>query len=683
MTAKLVEPIDEDAFSNPANRESFFGKDKSDSIRDDYEVARELRAVGQPGKSCDVNLFLGFFFDGTRNNYDLSSKRKDETYSNVARLYDAYPGQSVPGVPADPDSQWTTDPANYEHFFKIYVPGVGSPFQQVKDSGEGKDARYGAAFASYGEVRIIWALVQALNCVHRYLTKGGKGPGLFSGEEILDFASEFRLGWRNLLANPKEYPSDNDTMTNHALLQRMLRKLHAAIKPHMIDPATGQCSQVDPGRVQHIYASAFGFSRGSAEARVFTNWFLKLCELDAEVSGQSGGRTLGSFPVTFDFLGIFDTVASVGIAASSLFADGHGAWADSDHSMRIPEDVPCLHIVAAHEVRRSFPSDSAHVGNKLPAQTNEWVCPGAHSDIGGGYLPKEQGKGTDAMGSDMLSRIPLALMYRQARLAGVPVKLELARPLVQQRFKIEPGAIRDFNAYLVQCKVKEGLLRDIMAEQRKFFILWRKSWAGRILEMPSVQRAPKEDRADLRSADEGFQIEVRDFEAWLRQKKRTVSMGPRGGTRQVDNIPGIDSERLGEWQRIEAYWHESTPDLAVCKLFEDRVHDSHAWFKLLGTEAADFEKEMKKLVQKKAEMEQVNKDFRRAGTRLLTREQEQWVDLYLTQGEYAPEFTEGREWYKWGAGYLRYRRVYAGADNIRLTRIERPVKNAEPEMSTA
>ena len=49
-----------------------------------------------PNASCNTNLFFGFFFDGTKNNYRLAAKANE--YSNVARLYDAFPGQSVPGV---------------------------------------------------------------------------------------------------------------------------------------------------------------------------------------------------------------------------------------------------------------------------------------------------------------------------------------------------------------------------------------------------------------------------------------------------------------------------------------------------------------------------------------------------------------------------------------------------------
>lgn len=109
MTAQLDSSLDELSFSDLLNRERFFGEDQSERIKRNYEIGRELRSIGQPGKSCDVNLFMGFFFDGT-------------------------------------------------HFFKVYVLGVGTPFRQVNDSGTGKDALLGNATALYGERRILWAL---------------------------------------------------------------------------------------------------------------------------------------------------------------------------------------------------------------------------------------------------------------------------------------------------------------------------------------------------------------------------------------------------------------------------------------------------------------------------------------------------------------------------------------------
>ena len=93
--------------------------------------------------------------------------------------------------------------------------------------------------------------------------------------------------------------------------------------------------------------------------------------------------------------------------------------------------------------------------------------PGVHSDVGGGYMPKEQGRGMEEKGADMLSRIPLAMMYRAAMLAGVPLKLDKQRGDVKERFKVSAVVINAFNAYVDQFNIKMGSLTAIMHEQRQ------------------------------------------------------------------------------------------------------------------------------------------------------------------------------------------------------------------------
>ncbi|HET7836895.1 MAG TPA: hypothetical protein VFL43_13840 [Variovorax sp.] len=117
MTARLIEPVDAAPYLSITDRRVFFGEE-SQGI-EVAEAARELPPTGNPSRSCDTNLFLGFFFDGTRNNYDRSSNARDFSHSNVARLYGAYAGQHVPGVPQDPDAASTTKPQ------KWYAWGAG------------------------------------------------------------------------------------------------------------------------------------------------------------------------------------------------------------------------------------------------------------------------------------------------------------------------------------------------------------------------------------------------------------------------------------------------------------------------------------------------------------------------------------------------------------------------------
>ena len=91
MSAYLAEPISR-AYISPSSKAEFF---RTDASRIDEYLQRELPTT--PLSPCDTNLFFGFFFGGTGNNYEDSLNRKDNSQSNVARLYSAYPGLRVPG----------------------------------------------------------------------------------------------------------------------------------------------------------------------------------------------------------------------------------------------------------------------------------------------------------------------------------------------------------------------------------------------------------------------------------------------------------------------------------------------------------------------------------------------------------------------------------------------------------
>ena len=176
------------AFSNAESKKSLYPSDADLTLLEKTWEPREQPQYGKPGESCKYNLFFGFFFDGTRNNYmacepsdpqaaatkhkEKEERKSPNCHSNVARLYDIYPGQSVPGVLA-PDTDWAYKPELYKHFFKVYVPGVGTEFKQIGDTGKGLlDGTLGAAAANNGSARLVWALVQAINNVHRFFKQG-------------------------------------------------------------------------------------------------------------------------------------------------------------------------------------------------------------------------------------------------------------------------------------------------------------------------------------------------------------------------------------------------------------------------------------------------------------------------------------------------------------------------------
>ncbi len=137
MTTKFAEPIDSETWQDPSLRHRFFSEGDLDDLNNyDY---REHPPIADPHHGCDTNLFLGFFMDGTRNNYGVSEEAGDHSHSNVARLFDACQGQAIAPLAVMPHlkDQWPGVEDKYPHFFRIHSPSVGSPFAELGDNGTG------------------------------------------------------------------------------------------------------------------------------------------------------------------------------------------------------------------------------------------------------------------------------------------------------------------------------------------------------------------------------------------------------------------------------------------------------------------------------------------------------------------------------------------------------------------
>lgn len=334
----------------------------------------------QVTQGCLQRITIAFFFDGTGNNLDADVSTSE--HSNVARLFKAHPKDD-----------------EVAQVYARYVPGLGTYFKEIKDPG---GTTSGKAFGAWGQERLTWAFKE---------------------------------------------------------LSQILQKAEARAN----NPSN---------KIVEVRISVFGFSRGAALARAFCRDLLKTTN---KQHGQfivgAGPLSIspivlkGGYPIEVYFLGLFDTVASVGLplstnnflikrrnglswrsgrevvpAASTFYStigeaerdlrilafgtpgadpspgpvDGHGAWA---YDLRIAEIVTrCVHMVAGHEMRNSFPLDSALDGNRYPDGTIEMVYPGVHSDVGGGYRQGEGGK------SSMLSRVPLRAMLEKAIESKVPLR---------------------------------------------------------------------------------------------------------------------------------------------------------------------------------------------------------------------------------------------------------------------
>lgn len=343
----------------------------------------------------------------------------------------------------------------------------------------------------------------------------------------------------------------------------------------------------------------------------------------------------------------------------------------------------------------------------MPAGCEEVVFPGVHSDLGCGYSPCEQGRGADPSGADMLARLPLLFMYKSARLAGVPLKLEFASEVAKRRFEVAPATVAAFNAYLAAASVREGTLTAIMREQAKLQIQWRLarriSGSAPIEASRSFCRAIPFDQNDLHSANVEFEHEIAVFETWLANKGK--------GFRPIPQAPGFGNERDNEWEEIAVWWRKSvTPPQAVLTFFDEYVHDSRAWFKLIPPNPDNEDDARAGLTKQKAALQMERERnaqqgkmfaenqrglFRLVGRKLdanapkydpppsrFSAAEAKAIDEFSATGKIPRMITEGREPFEGGglvgiAGYLRYRKVYGGSDKDLLSSKEQ----AELDMS--
>ncbi|MFS2200609.1 DUF2235 domain-containing protein [Pseudomonas sp. Pseusp3] len=361
------------------------------TVTDNYEkqTAEELghqRSVNSKGQSqrydCCHSLHIGLFFDGTNNN-EFNDTKKNHP-SNIAKLFHA----SLRG-----------ENAEKKGYFSYYMPGVGTPFPEVGELDYSED---GLKFATGGENRINWALMSVAHALtvalaNEELSKADR-------KKAVEDMSTWRKPLMSVLGKGKR--------------RRVMKGLLEALE---------KCKEKSrQPKVLGIKLYVYGFSRGAAEARTFVTWLSQL--FDTPAGADLPEQRLIGLPVSVEFLGVLDTVASVGIAHAAPFFAGHMDWADDSQLLpdaaKFPSFVKrCRHFVAAFEQRSCFPLDSIrNEDGQYPPNTFEVVYPGVHSDVGGGYPQNDQGKargGTD----ELVSQIVLHDLYAEAFAAGAPLQV--------------------------------------------------------------------------------------------------------------------------------------------------------------------------------------------------------------------------------------------------------------------
>lgn len=476
--------------------------------------------------ACEITIQVGIFFDGTGNSLYLHKSKK--SHSNVARLYEAYPHLPEQGSHA------------------IYIPGLGKPFVLINETTE---SILGSAFAQGGDARILVALLRVFNALHQ---------GLF-GTEF------FSAGMISALCASSPSKADKTLLRSVGLDDSLVADDGARRSTFLSGCANSLRAKMKLNRsakVCECVLDIFGFSRGATQARVFCHWL-------NDMVSQSG---LADIPCRFRFLGLLDTVASVGIWEGIKndqvrSTGGHANWA-TPKSMRILPNVEnCVHLIAVHELRKNFPLDTIQLNRDLPPNCLEFAYPGSHSDVGGGYEPGELG--VSAEDSLKLSQIPLNHLYDCALAAGVP----LSKGRSAADFAIHSDLLAAFQQFIDISTEASRSLNDWMLP----YLVWRWQVRKEFEKTGQVRKANPDHRRHLIAsnlqfcyADEAIQMNPNlPLNTW--RKKRPYD---RDGIQAA----GIAFEPEAHELRARVVAQPKISPL-LAKFFDNFVHDSLAGFR--------------------------------------------------------------------------------------------------------
>lgn len=296
------------------------------------EYERHAREPAKPDEKIKLALRIGVFFDGTCNNATNTALGLACGAQHPIQKEDL--DASCKPYMADPNSSYGNDVTNVRKLMELYV-------ESVKPEGEGQRKQ-----------------------LSRKLYIDGIGTN--SGGEDNLFGSGMGRG---------------DTGVRGRVQQAFV----------LISTTVKRVIRENPDcEVSTLTFDTFGFSRGAAAARHFANEVVSGAQGSLRATLQDNSKSFSSDfdgrfqrSVNMGFIGLFDTVASVGgLANLGNVRSSITPWLN----LHLPRKhfVDVIHLVARDEVRANFPLCTVK-----PDHT-EITLPGAHSDIGGGYLSEAE-----------------------------------------------------------------------------------------------------------------------------------------------------------------------------------------------------------------------------------------------------------------------------------------------------
>jgi hypothetical protein len=480
--------------------------DRQEQVRGALACNRDVPNDKPSAKQdCSDVVNVSVFFDGTGNNMEVDNT--DHKWSNVARMWLA--------------AFQRKDKSTYP----IYISGVGTPYN-------GKAANW---------------LDKAVIATEDYATGGGAGAGGTRRTELGQQNVNDALR-KVLIANAQQLGGTAKAYAEKSKGQSF-SELAKALKAHRL--------------IKVINLSIFGFSRGAALARAFSNDFLKQCKKRADGElyyGEPG------YKVRIHFVGLFDTVASFGVPAGNV----DNPW--DERNLVLPECVErCVHLVAGHELRFSFPVDLIRQKGKLKAGWREEAFPGVHSDVGGGYLPVAQGI------ENNYARIPMREMMREAVVQGVRMlgyaDLEgdpQLKALFNERFAIADKTQTDYNGYKASVGASGSMEEQVTAHMKALYSAYG-----------TMHRKGIETPYERQTRGSFKQLGGISMAAEVARYRSVLPIGHLGAVYSV--LPAVNFTSGAYAQVVQpdawrlAAW-DSTADDKVLEFIKNHVHDSKVDF---------------------------------------------------------------------------------------------------------
>lgn len=498
---------------------------------------RRLRATNQDidntppssKQNCEDIVNISLFFDGTGNNFN--NDEKIARLSNPARLWK----NAV---------YYSTEEANKNSLLTklshpIYVSGVGTPFNGDLNG---------------------WVEKRIAGSQDHFPTGGATGVG---GARRLEYGEE----------------QLNKNLEN--ILKQKILQLENKLQSEVTDTKAQTLQRIESNLSQHrlikkINLSIFGFSRGAALARAFSNEIIWKSESeDSSLQYQIRGYPY-KIPLDINFLGIFDTVASFGLPATNLPNKISFKGRDLVIDQRIQN---CLHLVAGNEQRFSFPVDSIRKDGVLKNPNwKEIVYPGMHSDVGGGYGPNSQNVNNN------FAKIPLKHMINEAESVGIKVfnynQLKEQFPaLFEDEFQIQEETQQLFDAVQTRVGEHSGSIED---DVKKYMQIYYSAY-GTLYR----QRQKYLEQGNIAKAEQ-----LRSVSQRIRDESRAGFLGPADMATEIENFKNAKKYTSFKDSEVRGFKHLLRIFYPLFKLYEFYVDvddwELESWERDVDQNVIDF-----------------------------------------------------------------------------------------------